>query len=45
MNNGQKDSVNSMPLDKNIEELNQKSDTHTRTRCGRIIWKPDRLTY
>ena len=37
VNNGQKDSVNSMPLNRNSEESSQKSYAHTRTRCRRII--------
>ena len=37
VNSGQKDSVNSMPLNRNVEEPSQESDTHTRTRYGRII--------
>ena len=37
MNNEQKDSVNSIPLHKNIEEHNEKNDTCTRTRYKRIV--------
>ena len=36
-NNGQKDSVNSVPLYRNVEEPSQESDAHTRTTYGRII--------
>ena len=36
VNNGQKDSVNRMPLIRNIEMPNKKSDAHTRTRYRRI---------
>ena len=45
VNNGQKDSVNSMPLNRNVEEPSQESDAHTRTKYGKIIQKPDRLIY
>ena len=45
VNSGQKDSINSRPLSRNIEDPSQESDAHTRTRYGRIIQKPDRLTY
>ena len=39
VNNGQKDSVNSMPFtcNRNVEELSQESNAHTRTKCGIII--------
>ena len=45
MNNEQKDSVNNLPFHKNIEEHNEKSDTHTQTIYRGIVQKPDRLTY
>ena len=45
VNNGQKVSVNSMPFNRNIEKNSQGSDTHIRTRYGRIVQKQDRLTY
>ena len=45
LNNAQKDSVNSMPYNRNIEEPSQENDTHTGTRNGRIMWTIDRLTY
>ena len=45
VNSEQKDSVNSVPLNKNVEEPNLESDSHTRTRYRRIIQKADRLTY
>ena len=35
--NEPRDSVNNIPLHKNIEEHNEKSDTHTRTGYGRIV--------
>ena len=34
-----------MPLQCIIKEPNEKSDVHTQTRHGKIIRKPDRLTY
>ena len=37
MKNAQKDSINNIPHHKNIEEHNGKSDTHTRTRYGRLV--------
>ena len=47
VNNGQKDSINSLPLtcNRNVEGPIQESDTPTRMRYGRIIQKPDRFTY
>ena len=36
-NNGQKGSVNSVPLHRNTVEPSQESDTHTTTRYGRMI--------
>ena len=45
MNSEQKDSVNNIPPHKNNEEHTLKSDTYTRTRYGRTVQKPDRLTY
>ena len=39
MNNGQKNSVNSMLLNRNVRESSQESDAYTRTRCGKIIQK------
>ena len=43
--NEQKDNLNNMPLHSNIMEKNEKSDTYNQSRYGRIIRKPDRLTY
>ena len=37
VNNGQKDSVNCMPLNGNVEEPSWESDAHTRTRYRRTI--------
>ena len=37
VNNGQNDSVNSMLLNKNVDESSQESDTNTRNRYERII--------
>ena len=34
VNNVQKNSVNSMPLNRNIEEPSQEGDAHTRTTYG-----------
>ena len=45
VNNEQKVSVNSMPFSRNVQEPSQGSDAHSRTRYGRMMWKPDRLTY
>ena len=45
VNNGQKVSGNNMSLHKNTEENSQGSDPHIRTRYGRVVRKPDRLTY
>ena len=45
VNNGQKVSGNNMPFHKNAKENSQESDTHIRTRYGRKVRKPDRLTY
>ena len=42
VNNGQRDIVNKMPLHIIIKVPNGKSDTHTQTRYGRIIRKPDK---
>ena len=44
LNNGQKESVNSMQLNRDTEQPSHKSDTHTRSWYRRIQ-KPDRLTY
>ena len=45
VNNGQKDSVNSVSLNRNIEEPILEGDAYTGARYGRITLKPDRLTY
>ena len=34
-----------MLLHRTTKEPNEKSDAHTSTRYGRVIRKPDRLTY
>ena len=43
MNKVQKDNINDMPLHGNIEEPNE--NTTIEMRHGRVIRKPDRLTY
>ena len=43
VNNRQEASVNNVPFNRNVED-SQGSDAHSRTRYGRIVQKPDRLT-
>ena len=45
VNNGQKVSSNDMPFHKNAKVNSEGSDVHIKTRCGRIVRKPDRLMY
>ena len=45
VNNRQKVRGNNMPFHKNGVENSQVSDTHMRTRYGRIVRKSDRLMY
>ena len=40
--NGQRGSLNTVPLNRNIGEPSEKGEAYTRTRYGRIVQKPDR---